>query len=285
MSHERGLQLQRMELKYIVSENVALGVRSFIRSFLEIDEFGTGHPDFSYPVHSLYLDSDDLALYWQTINGNPDRLKLRLRFYEDAEEAPVYLEIKQRRNAAILKQRAGVHRAAIPKILAGQLADSSDLVSRDSRELDAVQRFSTLMINHRCKPKAHIAFLREAWVHRRDNSIRVTMDRRIHCEPETAARFDTRMMAPESVFGREVVLELKFTDRFPAWFGELVRVFSLRQNSAAKYADGVVLIGEERFNRHQVERQRFCRDDREGCRADFLQGTRLASRSSRKDSA
>ena len=160
MSHERGLQLQRMELKYIVTENVALGVRSFISSFLEIDEFGAGHPDFSYPIHSIYLDSDDLALYWQTINGNPNRFKLRLRFYEDDEAAPVFLEIKQRLNAAIHKQRVGVHRAAIPQILAGQLADSSDLVSRNSLELGAVQRFSTLMLNYRCKPKAHIAFLR-----------------------------------------------------------------------------------------------------------------------------
>src|SRR5258708_7312091 len=144
MAHERGLQLQRMELKYIVNENVASGVRSFIGCFLEIDEFGAGLPDFSYPVHSLYLDSDDLALYRQTINGNPNRFKLRLRFYDDDETAPVYLEVKQRLNAAILKQRVGVRRAAIPQILSGQLADSSDLVSHDARELGAVQRFSEL---------------------------------------------------------------------------------------------------------------------------------------------
>jgi hypothetical protein len=38
------------------------------------------------------------------------------------------------------------------------------------------------------------------------------------------------------------VVELKFTNRFPQWFGELVRIFGLRQCGAAKYADGVALM-------------------------------------------
>ena len=38
------------------------------------------------------------------------------------------------------------------------------------------------------------------------------------------------------------MLELKFTDRFPLWFNELVRGFGLRQCGAAKYADGVTLL-------------------------------------------
>jgi hypothetical protein len=40
------------------------------------------------------------------------------------------------------------------------------------------------------------------------------------------------------------VLELKFTNRFPDWFKELVRVFGLMQCGAAKYVDGVTLVGE-----------------------------------------
>src|SRR3990170_1091319 len=117
------LQLQRFELKFIIKEEVALAVRSFVSSYLEIDEFGATRPNLSYPVHSLYLDSDDLRLYWETINGNKNRYKLRLRFYENRPNAPVYFEIKRRMNNAILKQRAGVRREAVDWILAGHLPE------------------------------------------------------------------------------------------------------------------------------------------------------------------
>ena len=44
-----------------------------------------------------------------------------------------------------------------------------------------------------------------------------------------------------------MVLELKFTNRFPDWFKDLVRVFGLTQCGAAKYAEGVELLGEHRL--------------------------------------
>src|SRR5205814_318833 len=53
---------------------------------------------------------------------------------------------------------------------------------------------------------------------------------------------------PVLTFGRQVVLELKFTNRFPDWFRELVRVFNLMQFSASKYCEGITLLGEHRFH-------------------------------------
>jgi hypothetical protein len=53
------------------------------------------------------------------------------------------------------------------------------------------------------------------------------------------------MKDPKFVFGDNVVLELKFTNRFPDWFRELVRIFGLVQCGAAKYVDGVTVLGEQ----------------------------------------
>ena len=53
------------------------------------------------------------------------------------------------------------------------------------------------------------------------------------------------MRDPHYVFGDNTVLELKFTNRFPDWFRELVRIFGLMQCGAAKYVDGVTLMGEQ----------------------------------------
>jgi hypothetical protein len=54
------------------------------------------------------------------------------------------------------------------------------------------------------------------------------------------------------LWGRGIVLELKFTNRFPDWFRELVRVFGLRQCGAAKYVDGVATIGEYRLDSRRI---------------------------------
>lgn len=242
------LQASRFEQKYIIKGETALQIREFVRSYLELDENGVGKPNYSYPVHSLYLDSDTLTLYWRTINGDKNRYKLRLRFYNNNPDTPVFFEIKRRMNNCILKQRGGVRRDAVDWLLAGHLPEPSHLVSKDPKQLMALQNFCRLMHEINAKPKAHIAYLREAYVPHDDNSARLTMDRDVRTEPELTARLSTQMENPIQVWGKDVVLELKFTNRFPDWLGELVRVFGLRQCGAAKYVDGVALIGEHRLD-------------------------------------
>jgi hypothetical protein len=73
------------------------------------------------------------------------------------------------------------------------------------------------------------------------------MDRDVRCDPDPTSRLLAEVDNPVKPFGNKVVLELKFTGRFPDWFRELVHVFSLAQCSAAKYADGVAQLGEYRL--------------------------------------
>ncbi|HXG46939.1 MAG TPA: VTC domain-containing protein, partial [Methylomirabilota bacterium] len=123
---------------------------------------------------------------------------------------------------------------------------------KEPKHLVALQNFCRLMQSIEAKPKVHIAYYREAYVPHDDNSARLTMDREVRSDPELTARLSTEMVNPVLVWGRDVVLELKFTNRFPDWFRELVRVFGLRQCGAAKYVDGVALQGEHRLNPRSV---------------------------------
>lgn len=247
MSAPDKLQQQRFELKYIIPEATALAVRDFVTCYLDIDEYGATLPNLSYPVHSLYLDSPDLKLYQSTINGDKNRFKLRLRFYENRTDAPVFFEIKRRTNNTISKLRGGVRRSEVSRILAGHLPDPAAVVSKDPKHFAALQRFCQLAHALGARPKAHVAYLREAWISRHDNSVRVTMDRAVRCCPDPTDHLTTDMQHPVTVFGNEVVLELKFTNRYPDWFRDLVRVFGLMQCGAAKYVDGVSLLGEARL--------------------------------------
>src|SRR5213082_1236007 len=98
MPQNHQLQAQRFELKYPVPEQLTPSIRSFLRPYVELDEFAAQSPAHSYPVHNIYLDSEDLKTYHWTLNGNDDRYKLRIRYYDDADDAPVFFETKRRLN-------------------------------------------------------------------------------------------------------------------------------------------------------------------------------------------
>jgi len=240
------MQQQRFELKYLIPEPTALAVRDFVRSYLEMDEFSVGRPNYSYPVHSLYLDSDDLKLYWRTINGDKNRFKLRLRYYSLNTDSPVFFEIKRRMNNCILKQRGAVRHDAIAPLLTGHLPQPDFLVSNSPNHLGAVQRFCQLMEELHATPKVHIAYEREAYVSDNDE-VRVTLDRNVCAEPNLCTSIKTKMVNPARSFVGEVILELKFTNRYPDWFRELVRSFHVMQCGAAKYVESVGGIGARRL--------------------------------------
>jgi hypothetical protein len=243
---EEQLQRQRFERKYFVTERQAMQIREFIKCYLVPDQFSEGRPDFSYPVHSLYLDSDALLTYWATVHCEKKRFKLRVRFYDDHPESPLFFEIKKRENECVMKQRGMVHRSAGALLLAGHLPGPEHIAANKPHHLAALQRFSYLLNKMNARPMVHVAYQREAWVSKVGNSVRVTVDRAICGEPRHQAVFGTRMLKPVYPFGEQRVLELKFTDRFPGWFNELVRHFDLAQTGAPKYCGSLSESGEQR---------------------------------------
>lgn len=262
------VQPQRFELKYLVTEEVAQAMRDFVRAYLVTDEFASLNPTLSYPNHSLYLDSPDLQMYWDVVNGNTNRYKLRLRYYDEDPASPVFFEIKRRSSNAILKERGAVKRAFVASLLGGQLPELHHLVSTTPKQLMALQNFCRLMQQNSAVPKTHVAYQREAWVSSADNSVRVTFDREIRISAQFEPILTAAMESPVMPWGQEVVLELKFTGRFPNWFLEMVRVFQVMQCGVAKYAEGVAVLGDERLNLlyHHPERadlmERFIRKHR-----------------------
>jgi len=182
-----------------------------------------------------------------TINGDKSRYKLRLRFYNDQPDSPVFFEVKRRVNDVIFKMRGGARKEAVPVMLAGQLPDPSRLVSQDPKHLFAIQKFMQLQQDLQATPKLHVAHQREAWIDPKTEAVRVTFDRHVLGEPEPTTRFSTHMNDSVRPFGDGVILELKFTDRFPNWMRELAETFDLVQCGAAKYCECIKMIGEERL--------------------------------------
>jgi hypothetical protein len=237
-----------------VSERIARAMRQFVRCHLAPDEFAAGSPDHAYAVHTLYLDSPDLALYGATNSGDCNRFKLRVRFYDDHPEAPAFFEIKGRRNESIFKLRSKVRREAVPALLTGEWPALRHLVAPEAKQFLALHEFCRRLRMLNATPRSHVAYRREAWVSRGDNSLRITFDRQVRCEPQFSTKLCTNVGPGDYVepFDSRVICEIKFTQRWPNWCGEFVRVFGLVRGGAAKYAEGVARMGEHRVSNRGV---------------------------------
>jgi hypothetical protein len=242
-------QRQRREIKYIISEDLALKVRSYLSSYLEPDEFAVGKPDNSYQVHTLYLDSNQLATYHSANNGDRNRFKLRIRYYDADPWSPVAFEIKRRINEGIVKQRARVKREAVHALLAGESPRPEHLHKWKPQEWSDLLDFWQLVERLQAAPRAHNSYLREAYLNQPEASVRVTLDRYVRMCPEFSWDLGVDLPDAVEVWPDIVVLELKFTERMPTWMIEMVRGFDLKSTGAAKYVDGCDLVGHQKVAR------------------------------------
>src|SRR4029450_9264383 len=110
MSFEHQVQRCRYELKYVIDEVTAARVRDFARCHLQRDEHSAPEMRYSHPIYSVYVDGPGLCLYRATCQGQLNRYKLRVRYYNENPWSPVFFEIKRRVHEAILKERAIVRR-------------------------------------------------------------------------------------------------------------------------------------------------------------------------------
>jgi len=238
----RRLQGSRYELKYIIDEAAARNVRDFALGYLEPDQHVDITKGTDYAVHSLYLDSPGLDLCRATLHGLKNRYKLRIRYYDDSPDTPAFLEIKRRENDVILKQRVPIRKSAVQRVLHGHWPDRSDILDQSAKGMGALTQFCRLRTMCNADGKTIVSYMREAYVTPTNDTIRVTFDRRLSGSTFKDGDILTRngpMVYPE-VGG--VILEIKFTCRFPVWMRQLVRSMNLTRCSMAKYVKCMLML-------------------------------------------
>jgi hypothetical protein len=68
------------------------------------------------------------------------------------------------------------------------------------------------------------------------------MDREVRIAPCTKLDFSLNLNEYVQPFGDRVILELKFNNRFPNWFTQMVHRFGLTRGAAAKYCEGMASL-------------------------------------------
>jgi len=225
----------RFELKYRISESKAQAIRAYIRHHLPMDHHAMTHPGGEYPISSLYYDSANLDLCKETLVGKACRFKLRIRAYDDDPLSPLFFEIKRRVNRVILKSRARICRADLPAVLNGTF-ESGGLSLKDR---EALEQFLYYLQMIQGRPVVLVRYMREPYEGDGENRVRVTFDRNLCYRTATEPEVTLNGHGWRQIDLPFVVLEIKFTDHYPAWLREMVCAFNLNLSSMSKYVTSV----------------------------------------------
>jgi hypothetical protein len=243
-------QRVRYELKYVIEEPRAVAIADFVSGYLRPSEHNGAGPIRGHPVISLYLDSPDFFFFRQSITGHKNRMKLRIRFYDDEWKRPACLEIKRRVSEVICKERALISREGVRQILTAgwprepYVADNSHLFPAKRRP-DINADFWRFANRVQARGQIYVSYYREIYEAPDDEELRVTLDRQVR-----GSRYDgsgqlrvphcgwTPYLPPYLAPFRQdtVILELKFDERPPRWMLDLVKLFNLRQTPVCKYS-------------------------------------------------
>jgi hypothetical protein len=237
------VEISRFERKFVVSERAAEAIRSFVSSYLPLDEHMIPDHPRGYHVYSLYLDTPSRKLYRQSCDGIKNRYKLRVRFYDKNKEGPAFLEIKQRTTETVHKMRAIVSKRAAATMLHGGWISPADLLNHSVASNRALSEFCRRREQLKAEGAAFVSYIREAFVSQAAESVRVTFDRDI-----AGHHYDPRMglTVPDdeaTVKVNGVVLELKYNGRAPRWILDLIMSFGLQRLSFPKYVYAMDALG------------------------------------------
>jgi VTC domain len=227
----------RYELKYHITESKAAAIARFVRPYLQVDRYCKLQRSGDYPIASLYLDSEDMQLCRESLTGQKNRFKLRIRSYTDEPDYPRFFEIKRRMNTIIIKSRARVMDRDLPILLAGRPLPPQNY----SADIETINQFQLYIHSLRARPAVLIRYVRQAFEDTSHNKVRVTFDRGLAYKITNLP--EVRLGGPgwqRNVYTEAgVVMEIKFTGFYPAWLSQMVKYFDLQLQSISKYASSI----------------------------------------------
>lgn len=117
-------------------------------------------------------------------------------------------------------------------------------------QFGALQRFCEMAGRLQAFGQTFVYYWREAYESPDSNAARLTFDRKLRGAPFTGELKIPELRSCMAPRLRGVVLELKFTNRFPIWMRHMVRIFSLDRRSMAKYVYCVQALKSPNAPRH-----------------------------------
>jgi SPX domain protein involved in polyphosphate accumulation len=229
--------MARLEYKYLVPVGVLPELRKRLTPYVEIDPHAAKQPNCEYTVRSIYLDTPHLDFYSEKKAGLLNRKKVRIRGYNDySDDAMVYLEIKRKRDQAIIKNRTPVaYQDVLPLLRSGNVERYVIPHITLTKVNENAKRFLYQIHKNSLRTIILITYDREAFFYKLNPSLRITFDKNLRCK---------RSVSLESLFTNDnchlisnnvCILEIKTNITFPDWLKRLLSHLHITQRTVSKY--------------------------------------------------
>lgn len=149
----------RYELKYLIPFDMYLKLVDEMQPYMRYDKFGE---EGKYNIISLYFDSPDYKVYYETRNKLNFRQKLKLRVYHEVTmEDFAFFEVKQKFKNVVNKRRTKIPlQDAYRYLNQSDLSLPQDLIISNPQSMKEAHSFRTL---YQLQPEVVVSYDRQAF--------------------------------------------------------------------------------------------------------------------------
>lgn len=228
----------RFELKYLVEAQRLAAFDRMVKPWLIPDDHQEAHG--GYYVHSIYFDSPHFTCFHEKEEGLTDRFKVRLRGYKpylNAAASAWFLEVKQRHDQVITKQRIPLSPTSAQRLVRGEPFEQGAIAH--------------LMARYQVRPVVAVLYMRCAYRSAVEPDLRLTHDRTLRCSRsvgiETSAEAFCDVLPPTVI-----CLEIKCRSSLPHWLTQVIQAMDLHVVTLSKYTLSIERCFGEARGRAQV---------------------------------
>lgn len=225
----------RYEFKFPVSyddmDRLIDDLIPYVKQDNYVNEYGI------YTISSIYLDNEHKECYYETLNNDFYRQKVRLRVYgnKNTAESNAFLELKTKIDGLVVKRRVLMKLADAVAfidecITKGVDADTGYKCSNPQ----ILKEIKHVIIRKQLKPVNVISYERLPLVSVEDSALRITFDFNIRSRGDNldlTLGTDGERRIPKQI----AVLEVKTNKSIPFWLTKILAKYKYRNQTFSKY--------------------------------------------------
>lgn len=228
---------RRYELKYILSMEQYLLIKSEMQHYMRGDKYGESD------ICNLYCDTPDFLLVRRSNEKPFYKEKLRIRSYGVTKKgSDVFVEIKKKYDSVVYKRRISTDEKTALKMLSKNAVACGQIGKE-------IAYFTELYPG--IKPQMFISYRREAFYGIADNEFRVTFDRNILWRTNDLS-LDSGIYGMHVLPENQILMEIKTATAIPLWLVKILSENKIYKTSFSKYGTAYTLM---LINKNQGEQK------------------------------
>jgi len=231
----------RYELKYVLDLKTYYSILRDIEIFCKKDVYGG--QSGKYKVISLYFDTANLKFFWEKIDGEERRTKLRLRTYKHMDismksKHDTFIELKKKINQNVMKKRALIDLNHAEEFIRTMKFNHNLMKDMDENQKETIAEAEYLHSKFKLKPHIVVSYTRQAFVSKDNLNLRITFDSNIKYRKNDFSlntKYTDKYVLPPDM----VIMEIKYSDYLPHLVVQIIQKHCCNVQAFSKYCNGV----------------------------------------------